>query len=65
MRLDDAARALIGPGADATLITLNPDGSPHVSLVWVALRSTPTGDELVSAHLGEYKKIRNVRRARL
>ncbi|MCP2279872.1 PPOX class probable F420-dependent enzyme [Nocardia amikacinitolerans] len=62
MKLDDAARALIGSGADATLVTLNPDGSPQVSLVWVALRSTPEGDELVTAHLGEYKKVRNVRR---
>ncbi|MGV9821513.1 PPOX class F420-dependent oxidoreductase [Nocardia xishanensis] len=62
MKLDDAARALIGSGADATLVTLNPDGSPQVSLVWVALQSTPEGDELVTAHLGEYKKVRNVRR---
>jgi hypothetical protein len=28
----------------------------------VALQSTPDGDELVTAHLGEHKKIRNVRR---
>ncbi len=62
MRLNDDARALIGAGADATLVTLNPDGSPQVSVVWVALRSTPEGDELVSAHLGLYQKIRNVRR---
>ncbi|MET8650300.1 TIGR03618 family F420-dependent PPOX class oxidoreductase [Nocardia aurea] len=62
MRLDDAARALIGAGADATLVTLNPNGSPQVSVVWVALRSTPEGDELVTAHLGEYRKVRNVRR---
>jgi PPOX class probable F420-dependent enzyme len=63
MRLDDDARALIGSGANATLVTLNPDGSPQVSVVWVALESTPEGDELVSAHLSEtYKKVRNVRR---
>ncbi len=62
MKLDDSARALIGPGADATLVTLNPDGSPHVSVVWVALRTTPEGDELLTAHLGVYKKVRNVRR---
>ena len=62
MELDDAARALIGSGADATLVTLNPDGSPQVTVVWVALQSTPDGDELVTAHLGEYKKVRNVRR---
>lgn len=62
MRLNDAARDLIGNGADATLVTLNPDGSPHVTLVWVALQSTPDGDELVTAHLSEHKKVRNVRR---
>ena len=62
MRLDDSARALIGSGADATLVTINPDGSPQVSLVWVALQSTPDGDELVSAHLAEYQKTRNIRR---
>ena len=62
MRLNDAARELIGDGADATLVTLNPDGSPHVTLVWVALQSTPEGDELVTAHLSEHKKVRNVRR---
>lgn len=28
MNLDDAARELIGAGTDATLVTLNPDGSP-------------------------------------
>jgi PPOX class probable F420-dependent enzyme len=61
MKLNDAARAFIGKGVDATLVTLNPDGSPQVSLVWVALQSTPDGDELVTAHLGEHKKVRNVR----
>ncbi len=61
MELNDAARDLIGKGADATLVTLNPDGSPQVSLVWVALQSTPDGDELVTAHLAEHKKVRNVR----
>lgn len=62
MKLNDAARALIGQGADAMLVTLNPDGSPQVTLVWVALRSTPEGDELVTAHLAEHQKVRNVRR---
>ena len=62
MTLNEAARELIGDGADATLVTLNPDGSPQVSLVWVGLRSTPDGDELVTAHLGEHKKVRNIRR---
>jgi PPOX class probable F420-dependent enzyme len=62
MNLPDSARTLIGAGADATLVTLNPDGSPQVSLVWMALQSTPDGDELVTAHLKEHQKVRNVRR---
>ena len=62
MRLDESARALIGRGADATLVTLNADGSPQVSVIWVALRSTPGGDELVAAHLHDYRKTRNMRR---
>jgi PPOX class probable F420-dependent enzyme len=62
MRLDDSARAFIGAGADATLVTLNPDGSPQVSVVWVALQEGPDGDELVAAHLSEHRKVRNVRR---
>ncbi|MGV0585623.1 PPOX class F420-dependent oxidoreductase [Mycobacteroides chelonae] len=63
MELHDAARTLIGAGADATLVTINPDGTPQVSVVWVALQSTPEGDELVAAHLsGNYKKLRNIRR---
>jgi PPOX class probable F420-dependent enzyme len=63
MELNESARNLIGKGADATLITLNPDGSPHLSLVWVALQSTPSGDELVVGHLSKNgnKKVRNVR----
>ncbi|AHH16135.1 putative F420-dependent enzyme [Nocardia nova SH22a] len=62
MRLPDSAREFIGGGANATLVTLNADGSPQISVVWVALRSTPEGDELVSAHLSEHLKVRNVRR---
>ena len=62
MKLNDAAREVIGSGTDATLVTLNPDGSPQATVVWVALESTPDGDELVSAHLAEYQKTRNVRR---
>lgn len=58
MQLKDEARALIGSGANATLVTLNDDGSPQVSVVWVELQ----GDELVSAHRAERKKVRNMRR---
>jgi PPOX class probable F420-dependent enzyme len=62
MKLNDAARELIGEGTDATLVTINPDGSPQSTVVWMALESTPDGDELVAAHLAEYRKTRNIRR---
>src|SRR5688572_14521097 len=63
MELNAAARELIGAGVDATLVTINADGTPQASLVWVALQPTPDGDELVAAHLSDqYLKVRNVRR---
>ena len=63
MKLDESARALIGRGANATLVTLNADGSPQVSVVWVALQPGEHDDELVAAHLSDaYRKVRNVRR---
>ncbi len=42
------------------MVTLNADGSPQVSVVWVGLDA----DEIVSGHLGAWQKIRNVRRDR-
>jgi PPOX class probable F420-dependent enzyme len=57
--LNDAARALLSSAALAHLVTLNSDGSPQVSVVWVGL----DGDEIVSAHLdGRQQKLRNIRR---
>jgi PPOX class probable F420-dependent enzyme len=62
MKLDDTARRLIGSDP-ATLVTINRDGSPQVSVVWFALKNTADGDdELVTAHLQEHQKIRNIRR---
>ena len=62
MKLNDIARQLIGPDP-ATLVTVNRDGSPQVSVVWVTVQSTADGgDELVTAHLQEHQKIRNIRR---
>jgi PPOX class probable F420-dependent enzyme len=57
--LNGAARRVIESGALAHLVTLNEDGSPQVTVVWVGLE----GDELVSAHLdGRQKKLQNMRR---
>lgn len=59
MPLADSARATIESGRLAHLVTLNRDGSPQVSCVWVGL----DGDEIVSGHLfATQRKIRNVRR---
>jgi PPOX class probable F420-dependent enzyme len=58
MQLPDSARALIESGAHAHLVTLNPDGSPQVTIVWAGL----DGDEIIAAHLNELQKIRNIRR---
>jgi PPOX class probable F420-dependent enzyme len=56
--LPDSARELIESGALGHLVTINADGSPQVSCVWIGIE----GDELVSGHLGRYQKVRNVER---
>jgi PPOX class probable F420-dependent enzyme len=56
--LNDATRQALTSGRLAHLVTLNPDGSPQASLVYVGLED----DEIVAAHLGEYRKVKNVRR---
>jgi PPOX class probable F420-dependent enzyme len=58
MILSDALRDLIATGPLAHLTTLNPDGSPQVSVVWVGI----DGDELVVGHMAEQQKVKNVRR---
>lgn len=42
----------------AHLSTINADGSPQVSVIWIGL----DGDDLVSGHLGLYAKLRNIER---
>jgi PPOX class probable F420-dependent enzyme len=55
--LPDSARALLESAAVAHLVTLNPDGSPQVTIVWAGL----DGDEIVIGHLPEHRKLRNIR----
>ena len=58
MKIPDSAREVLeGPGL-AHLATIDPDGRPQVSIVWVGL----DGDEIVAGHLPEHRKIRNIRR---
>ena len=56
--IPDSARAVLDGPALAHLVTLEPDGRPQVSIVWVGL----DGEELVAAHLPEHRKVRNIRR---
>jgi len=58
MVLPAEARTLLESDALAHLVTLNADGSPQVSIVWVGL----DGDELVAAHLRPQQKLRNIAR---
>jgi PPOX class probable F420-dependent enzyme len=56
--LHPEARELLESGRLAHMVTLNPDGSPQVSIVWVGM----DGDEIVSGHLPRNQKVRNVER---
>ena len=59
MRLSAAARQLLESDALAHVVTINPDGTPQVAIVWVGLE----GDEIVAGHLDVgQKKLRNLRR---
>jgi PPOX class probable F420-dependent enzyme len=54
--LTQSAREVIESDHLAHLVTLNPDGSPHVTVAWVGL----DGDELVIASLRRFRKLRNI-----
>jgi PPOX class probable F420-dependent enzyme len=51
-------RALIDSGPLAHVVTIDPDGSPQVTVVWIGL----DGDDVVSGHMSRYRKLRNVER---
>jgi len=57
MEIPGSIRDLIAAGPLAHLTTLNRDGSPQVSLVWVGIE----GSEFVCAHMHESQKVKNVR----
>src|SRR4051812_33768531 len=56
--IPDSARSVLEGRGLAHLVTLEPDGRPQVSVVWVGL----DGDEIVAAHLPEHRKLLNIRR---
>ena len=60
--LPESARALLTSGALAHCVTLNADGSPQVSAVWVGVEDSAEGERIVMAHIPRNAKIRNLER---
>ena len=58
MQIPETARAVIESGRLAHVVTVNRDGSPHVTIVWVGL----DGDEIVIGKLMADQKVANIRR---
>ncbi|WP_432885489.1 pyridoxamine 5'-phosphate oxidase family protein [Kribbella sp. CA-245084] len=58
MRIPETARAVLESNALGHLVTINPDGSPQVSVIWVGL----DGDEIIAAHVPNNQKVKNIRR---
>ena len=58
VQLPESARAVIESGRLAHLVTVNRDGSPQVTIVWVGL----DGDDIVVGKLMVDQKVRNIRR---
>lgn len=57
--LPPSARQLLESDALAHLTTINPDGSPQVTCVWVGV----DGEEIVAGHLhADQRKLQNLRR---
>jgi PPOX class probable F420-dependent enzyme len=56
--LDEQARDLVLSGAYGHLVTLDADGTPHVTLAWFDV----DGDELVFGTLFDQRKLENLRR---
>lgn len=58
MQIPQSLIDLIASGAHAHLVTMNKDGTPHVTVVWVGVED----DEIVAAHLPRNQKVRNIER---
>jgi PPOX class probable F420-dependent enzyme len=56
--LPKALRDFIETGPLAHLATVNANGSPQVTVIWIGL----DGDDIVSGHMQMYQKTRNIQR---
>jgi PPOX class probable F420-dependent enzyme len=58
MTIPQSVRDLLATGPLGHLVTINPDGSPHVTLVWAGFQ----GDDLVFATFPDQHKLDCIRR---
>lgn len=58
MTLDEQTRGLVDGKSFATVATIDPDGGPHTSVVWIAR----DGDAVVFSTLAKRRKARNLAR---
>ncbi len=58
MKIPQSVQDLIAKGPLAHLTSLNRDGSPQVTVVWVGIEN----DEFVVGHLAMHQKVKNIRR---
>ena len=58
MEIPASAVAVLESGRLAHVVTVNKDGSPHVTVVWCGVE----GGEIVIGKLMEDQKVRNIRR---
>jgi PPOX class probable F420-dependent enzyme len=58
IHLDEATRAAVASGRLVHLATINRDGTPQVTCIYVGW----DGDDIVAGHLADHVKLRNIRR---
>ena len=58
IRLDEITRAAVASGRLVHLATINVDGTPQVTCIYVGW----DGDDIVAGHLADHVKLRNIRR---
>ena len=58
MKIPQSLREVIDKGPYAHLTTLNRDGSPQVTVIWVGIEA----EEFVIGHLAVHQKVKNIRR---
>src|SRR6202165_4751211 len=58
MKIPQSVREVIAKGPLTHLTTLNRDGSPQVTVVWVGIED----EEFVMGHLAMHQKVKNIRR---